>query len=557
MTTLADILADTMLFQAAKMSGGRPVPFSGKFNCPKPVHLSDELDEDTVRANPIWKFKYDTAEPATFRGIKILSRGMGMKYSMFATAFDQIEFSNVKVERQDGTSVELPLTSEYLLQAWWLRVGKIDKNSWSLWQLEANLDPSVLAAFAFQLDCGVVRPMSQEEIDELGDSFMPQKSLPPPSLDWLVGDAPAAWVCIGPSRYLVVVELCLHKENNDFVPGEIIGFARIHPHAFVISNDDIIDSAQVTITMARPAHAMTHGDDTMMTEHKALVVTDTNEVHIPILPSGMPLPYTDNLYDYFEFEAYDRFKKRKPKATDHPMQETGEVTLADARFTGRRRLEGVIKRNTSITLLNQGDVNRTPRSGQFDNVHIAPRMRWRPFEDKLLQSERIEIADIPMLNMCLHDCTHMHIRWSEFLDGDGTKMTWGWAYGRPYAKAGAPSVPENQTVFASFPNQHTVKYRAVAHRPEAGGLQVFCHHGLAYAIDQWPGPMATGKALMLHNTLRTAAKLSDEMYTDGLNDLDPPSWQEFYWRIRWTVKHTLSGKVPHPRSEFDLEECMK
>jgi hypothetical protein len=556
MTSLNEILADTMLFQAARGRGIEPVPFSGKFDCPKPRPMKIDPDEDQIRRNEIWEFDYDTAEPATFINVKLLSRGMGMNYSMPATAFKKISFSDVEIKREDGSSVTLPLSPEYLLQAWWVRTGKIDANSSTLWQLEARLDPGVLAAFAFQLDCGAVKPMSMEEIDALGDTFMPAKSLPPPILDWLAGDAPAAWMCIGPSRFLVLVELCLHKESNDFVPGEIIGFARIHPHAFIISNEEALDRAEISITMARPAHAMTHGDDTMENDHKALVVADTNDPHIPLLPSGMPLPYTDNLYDYFEFEAYKTFKGRKPTATDHPLQETGEVTLADARFTGRRSLEGVIKRNTPIVVMKQGDVNRVPRQGQFDNVHIAPRMRWRPITEEIF-AERTLIENIPMLNMCLHDCTHMHIRWAEFLSGAGTKPTWGWKNGRPYAQAGAPAVPENQTVFASFPNQHTLKYRVVAHKPESGGLQVICHHGLAYAVDQWPGAEAAVKASMLHTTLRELANKFDEMYTGDQNNMDPMTWQEFYWRIRWTVDHTWSGKKPLLRSVFDLEECLK
>ena len=95
MTSLKDILDDTMLFQGAKTRGIEPVPFSGKFDCPKPRPMKIDPDEDQIRRNEIWEFDYDTSEPATFRNLKLLSRGMGMSYSMPATAFKKIEFSPV------------------------------------------------------------------------------------------------------------------------------------------------------------------------------------------------------------------------------------------------------------------------------------------------------------------------------------------------------------------------------------------------------------------------------------------------------------------------------
>lgn len=558
MTTLRDILDRTMMFTAAKI-GGSPIPFTGKFKCPKPDPITEGLDEDTVMRNPIWHFKYDPEEPGVFRDLTILSRGMGMNYSMPVKAFTKIEFSNVMVEQKDGTSFELPLKPEFLVQTWWGR-GRIEPNNTNLWQLEARLDPSVVAVFAYEIDCGAVTPLSLEAIEALGDAFMPQMMLPP-ALSWLAGEAPAAWVCIGPTRYCVVVELCPNKEWKDFVPGEITGFARIHPHAYIISNDDDVKHAEVSIGMHRPAMAMTHGDDSMMNEHTALVVTDTNVPHVPLLPVGLPIPYTDVLYDYYETDAYNAFKNRTPKEGEHPLQQKGEVTLVDPRFQDYRTIKGVIQRNSPITLLRQSDVEKVPRQGMFDNVHLAPRMRWRAFKKTFTGGEEVVFDHITMLNMCLHDCCHMHVRWPEFFTNHAEqKMTWGWHAGKPFAKAGAPAVPENQTVFCSFPNKHSLVYRAVAHNPKEGELQVFCHHGLAYAVDRWPGAMAFTKQKMLLTTIREMAVRFGELYAYEAGELGdtPMTWQEFYWRIRWTVNRQLGGEdLPLLRSVFKLEDCLK
>lgn len=47
-------------------------------------------------------------------------------------------------------------------------------------------------------------------------------------------------------------------------------------------------------------------------------------------------------------------------------------------------------------------------------------------------------------------------------------------------------MPLNQTVLLSFPSRHAVRYRGLAEEVPAGRVQVFFHHGCAYAVDQWP-----------------------------------------------------------------------
>jgi len=551
MPNLDDLLRQSMLFTAARGMNATPVLMTSAFRTPKPKpqsarDLGGDLDPDTVMRNPIWRLSWDPAKPGTFTNVQIYSRGMGMDYGMPALVYKHMEFRSVQVVRTGGQVVDLYLDPEHMIGAWRTTQGKITGSSSGLWPLDINADVSMLVAFGFNLDGDKPSGFTPEEIEELGDELMPPGDLPPRQLDFITGLNTRAWVCVGPARYIVMVELVLCKENNEFVPGGFIGFARIHPHVLIWSNEDTV-RVGATIVMQRPANAMAHGD-AMHDKHKVLLVADTNVIHDPSAKIQMPLPTTDRLYDYYEVEPYTRFRSRKPKAEDHPLQKTGEVTLADARFKRGRINEAAIKRHSPLVMADP-DVVKEPRQGQFDNVHIAPRMKLVMY---LPNGENVTVDDLPMLNTCLHDCTHMHVRWSAFLTDH--KPLLGWRGNTPHVEPGAPQVPENQTVFASFPNDHGLEYRAIAERNPAGHLTIFCHHGLAYAVDQWPDTMfnkgpSAGLALM-RGALEQLANEFEEPYWNGTpNDI----WALFYFRVRYTGKFRFLQQ----RSIFNVEDCMR
>jgi hypothetical protein len=158
------------------------------------------------------------------------------------------------------------------------------------------------------------------------------------------------------------------------------------------------------------------------------------------------------------------------------------------------------------------------------------------------------LDNIVMLNACVHDCTHMHVRWSEFLNtvnvASDTTMLHGWGPHGPYTAPGLPQVPPNQTVFLSFDSSHAMKYRALAESCKAGQLQVFLHHGGAYAMDEWPDG---NKGAMLAG-VNAFSKL--DSYQGKFTD----EWTEFYWRVRYTSDN--HGKVIE-RLQFNLEKCMR
>jgi hypothetical protein len=560
MPSYAQLLEDSMLFTAARGHGMvEPVEISGSFTAPKPAPLKEFKDSvDILLKNPIWHFEYDPGKPATFRNLTVKSRGMGMNYSMAASAYEKVMFKDARIVRADGAKVDLPLTPAYVVGNWWLRTGKIPESGSGLWQLEALTDTSVLVAFAYQLVCGEVVPLPLEEIETLGEAFMPDQT--PEAFRMIVRRQAEALVCIGPARYLVLAELVLCKERPDFVPGGLIGMARIHPHAMLISNEDLL-SFECTVDMARKPHAMNHGDPEMDKVHKALVVCDTNTPNTPLpVPNHLPFPYTDIIYDYYETDPVTAFKNRDPAPRfdepdanfpdypgDHPRQRAGEVTLADKRFPATRWIPKAVRR-TSLKLLPTGPayepIVKFPRQGQFDNVHIAPRMR-AIFEGA---DGPVTLDEIVMLFVCLHDCVHMHVRWGGFAGNDTEKIIRGWKNGLPFQEAGVPAVPENQTVFASFPNQHSLRYRALAENVPAGRWQVVNHHGSAYAVDVWPEAEIT--TFGMRKLIESYAQSFDEPYVKEMLG----GWPAFYWRIRWGGKY---GEPPVQRLSFDLQRCMR
>lgn len=547
MPTLDSLLAHTMLWTGARGRNLEPVPLpAGEvFVSPKPrPQTMAEVDAtervETAMRNYVWRLAWDPSSPAMVQDVTIRTRGMGADYGMTPVVLDAVTFGGVQIERADGSVHDLPLDTDHFVGAWWSRTGEINaalaKLS-PLWKLPAKLDASILACFAFALEDGQIRPMPKTEIDDLGDALMP---IPGKRASVVAGDAEAYDVCIGPSRYVVAVELVLCRERADFVPGTLVGFCRIHPHAFVWSNEDLV-RAEVSITLERPVDAMAC-DPTMDPPIGLLTVADTNEVRSSSAMIGLPIPYTDNLYDYYEVDPLGRFGSRAPGDGDHPLQRTGEVTLVDPRRPDRT-IEGGVQRRTPL-VRGGSSFRKVARQGQIDNVHLAARMVAK-FND--VDGNAVTLSDIVMINQCLHDCVHMHVRWGEFHED---KIMLGWGRRGPFTEPGAPGVPPNQVVFASFPSKHSVCYRAIAQDVKAGEIQVFCHHGAAYAIDEWPDGLAWVKIAGLHTAIAAEATLHDQPYRAQI----PFGWLEFYWRVRWTGSH---GHEPVERLTFDLERCMR
>ncbi|MBC7893900.1 MAG: hypothetical protein H7066_00715 [Cytophagaceae bacterium] len=413
---------------------------------------------------------------------------------------------------------------------------------------------------------------------------MPEKTTPR-GLEFIAGDRTQAWVSIGNSRYLVILEMVTCREDNTYVPPGAIGFARMFPLVWAMANEDL-ERIEIQFTAQRPRHAMTHDDPTMERDIIAKVFADVNQDHVPIWPDEKHLPYWQDFFEYYVLDPAKEFKGREPETFDHPLQRRGEVTMVDSRQVEARKIDDCVFRLVVGTQPDRrviGSSLKRPRQGQFDNVHLAPRMRvpaargLRPSEAARMvasieagsgsavvrdnasdpSARDVFVTEIVMAPFCIHDCLHLHTRWSA---GHQDKHLRGFDGFTPHATRGAPAVPANQSVFVSFPTPYTLRYRAVAEPAAAGEWQCFVHHGFGYVIDTWPAPVlsalgipVSGKAAL--DGIKVVAALNAFNHDEPLPDLsdDGDGWSRVYWRMRFGGKDDVIAE----RLTFDLDKCLR
>ena len=133
----------------------------------------------------------------------------------------------------------------------------------------------------------------------------------------------------------------------------------------------------------------------------------------------------------------------------------------------------------------RGKIVKTAGQGEFDNLHIAPKMVVRPqyVTSKRIPKEKLLGLDrITMAPFCFHDCLHMHVRWGA---GDNDAQNRGWRDEEtPNALAGAPLVPTNQKVTLNLLSPTSFEYIAEAQGVRAGTWQIMLHDGPADALNR-------------------------------------------------------------------------
>lgn len=549
MPTLEQVLADTMLHTAARgigMSLARlPADHFVEPPAPNPV-----LDADSIPDNPIWSWTHDPAEPRVLRDITLRSRGMGMDHRMAVSVARSIRFGDVKLTFPGHREpVVLALESAFHCATYSLPNGRITDDASYLWRLPSEVDASIMHVFAYQFSGASVAPLSVEEIDALGADFMP---LPLPDVlrRVLFGES-AAVARLARPRVLVCVSLTCCKERNDCEPGGVLGGARLYPHVMVLSNV-AGERVEVTIDVQRRDSAMTHGDPEMSPEIQPLYVTDTND------PSMIPWTYWHILFDYYTTRPYETFAARAGGRHGPETREPGEVCFADPSAQARTITGAVQALDTSFTPAYAPKViQKQARQGEFDNIHLAPRMRLT-VNSTYGSEPPVLLEDIAMAPFCVHDCLHTHLRWGK-ASGTPPKPMLGFdEHGTPHAKDAAPHVPPNQFVFVRLTSRHGFRYRAVATGPIVpGAWTCFMHHGMFYAVDVW----SSGKELAARTAIQSNAMQRKEPYMFGGTDFPSTrvSWAAFYWRLRWGGRaYSRTEQAIHERLDvLDLERCMR
>jgi hypothetical protein len=235
--------------------------------------------------------------------------------------------------------------------------------------------------------------------------------------------------------------------------------------------------------------------------------TDSN------VPSLIPNPFWGDLFDYYDVNPLpgpyvcavpwkDKSRRFVPTSvivtSDDPVLESGDPTPPGPIIVGKK-------------------ISKTGGQGEFDNLHIAPKMVLRPenVTSHHIPKEKLAGLDrITMAPFCFHDCLHMHLRWGA---ADGDAQNRGWQDEEtPNALAGAPLVPPNQRVTLNLMSPTSFEYTAEALGVRAGSWQIMLHHGLGYALN---------------------AKYRINVVRGGVNhgsiSVSKGDWALMYWNLRW------------------------
>lgn len=335
--------------------------------------------------------------------------------------------------------------------------------------------------------------------------------------------AEACQVKTSAARMLVILSLSVCRERSTFEPGGVVGAARIYPHVMVKATVPLA-KIEASIRYNRPAQTTTRKDDGSPGEHSskgccqaldgsdgeigAVLITDANlnplyeEIPGDWLPTinlrpniGPPQVFWSNLFNYYMVDAYYNLRgyerRMKMVRSDRPVPRVSH--------------DGWVQRDI-VGWVQQNDVRKVARQGEFDNVHIAPKMKLLgagsmafanvmgiapKYDIKIpVDFTGMKLDAITMAPFCAHDCLHTHWRWA---DSSIAKWVLGWDETGPYKIAGAPMIPLNQDIEVWLRSAHTMTYHAIIAPIKtqcsdeaqvtllpAGELHVIMHHGSAY-----------------------------------------------------------------------------
>lgn len=519
MASLNALLERTLMFSA----NIRPkvVAPAGVFTAQPPPPGNAHAPEAEVMMTPVWTWRHDGAKPSEFRDIGSRVRGMDMDYAMVMAVCESITLDEVRLRTRQGNNVSLPVTASYALRKAYLHSGGMPDRPSGLWQLEAQLDQSLLIAFGYLVHAdGSVKPLPDADIQRLGDSLMPVEGEAGRPNMFLVDRL--ATLQIAPLRVVLTFSLTCCKERADFEPGGVISSNRIYPHVMVTCSDEV-SALSAAVTVKRPKAAAHSGPvsgqpyaDHMLRDIGTIFVTDSNTPGLTF-PFAPVQPIWDRMFDYYDVEPFKSGTASRP------------LVMVDPALNRKRVLAGGLRKITPVAPAPPAthhtvDLVKLPRQGAFDNMHIAPRMRLSP---QVLVPPTLRTDDIAMAPFCVHDCLHMHFRW-------GLAGSAKWARGfndnyQPYSIDGATLVPHDQkvTITCLSPSSFTYEGRVDTKIP-AGRTTTFFHHGMSYANEIWD-----------QNQVGAARGMADIMAIGRKEHMFPPpltptvSWALFYWRLRF------------------------
>lgn len=500
--SINELLAQTLLFTASP----KPKLVSTVF--PVARASAGGFRDAEAENRRIWDYELQGLD--SIRDVGVRQRTMN---GMRMPVCQEIKWGDVKITHQ-GRSLTLPLTEKFLLRTHHLAEGSIPESDSGYWQLPMNLDQSFQRLFGYQLIAGQFQPLS------LADAESPQCMDPPSPLAFTqfsrVGPQSAP-----PLRVLVCMAFGCAKERNDFEPGGVLGAGRLMPHFMIVANLPV-DGMEASVTMSRPpttCHVKMDNEE-MTPKIGSSLFTDRNDN--VVLPPR--IPDWDFIFDYYSIDPAAG-TEIKAVRRDKPFERENKGAIKESRIQTSRGSFARADGHTPRAL------TKLARQGEFDNIHMAPKMKLPSAVVRKLPSHWPR--EVAMAPFCVHDCLHVHWRWGRARPAlMNPKWVRGWAGDQPYREAGAPMVAPNQDVTLTLPNPYTMRYTARIHAPVAGRWQIVMHHGAAYALS--------------YSGLVDFVAEGNDVLTEDLQGDDDRAgqWALFYWHLRYRL-------LPHPLREVD------
>ncbi|MBC8167845.1 MAG: hypothetical protein H7Y20_18495, partial [Bryobacteraceae bacterium] len=496
----------------------------------EPFMIEHPID---TRAVPIWHYTEPTITGGKVEVKDLTCLVSGMEY-MRHTVCDSIEWGPLSfcADNFDGDA-SLPLAQDFLIRREFAREGVLEGTD-RFWKLPLKTDLSFDFVFGFQFPWNSlsgswsatpeplknVCPEPASFIEMLRAPFGDEKTsftLHPP-------ECPGSnTLRYSPPQIIVVVTLVCCKEADY----GLLNAARFFPMIMVASNIEL-NTLRGAVQLTRPKSAamQTMQREKMTADNGTLLFTDRNEQD-----GKLPSVAWDQSFEYYDLD---------PSAGSYVLAyPKSDITKGARTLLGVKvKSYDVELKRTPVSNQIRGDspllpaavvktryVNKESRQGEFDNLHIAPRMileqsqlksNYGPSIAELAPTfgslDSLEPSGIAMAPFCVHDCLHMHVRWAtwpgknrscdptafapvNFRGWDGDLL--------PNAIPGAPMVPANQKVTLNLksrpqsPGDRSAplicgfEYVAEAESAKAGKWQIIMHHGASYSLSGiWRGDLA-------------------------------------------------------------------
>ena len=521
----------------------------------------------------LWQFSFHPDTPHLVSDVDCLSRAFDRQPFR---VFESVEWGSVGQQgfkhevtavTSTGKTVMLPLSTEYLHSRFLVTDGAASKGGHWRWPLEARLDLGLVTAFAYELGLdNIVRPYRSKR-DPVSHRAVNDGLGVAGFFYDLANDTPEGWLAkamegdfmpldsrtdtvyrrVGQEaimdaalpRFLVVASLALNRERADFDPGGVGGMARIFPQ-FMIRANVPVKEMRAALRWKRPKNSWDrrlphnhHHGHASTGKIAPLMCTDANRNNVSLSHVG---PLWSDIFAYCD-DSWSSIGRTRMHVVKTNVKQRRVLKAYGSRWP--------------IVGIQQTEMLKLPRQGEFDSIHLAPSLNLdadgcihmgRDSTSSLRREWPINPSawrfdDVSMAPVCEHDCLHTHWRWGEGLSGSSTQC-YGFSRDTPQVARGAPMIPENQDLFVTLPAENEVLYE-VEIGPEELGLipanrwQVVNHHGSGFLTGIASELVfATTKAAVGY----VAEKWENCIPTKG-NDFVTPlsSHAALYWHMRYKV----------------------